>query len=248
MKKQGWILSGLDAGLEIYETRLSENETRFSRLTTYVEARDSAIKQLQEHVQPYLDKIAELQNDSFKVPNRLPTCKAWFQRHSTGVKTSVCRVVAAKTKKRAIELAGISRYEFDNAFDDCLGNWWFHLAQEEGIWVSDYNSALEEKEKFVRPLSSVEACIIAEEMKERCRTIPFDGLLSMLGEEIVEEGESTLGTPYTVRVHIFPNESETRVRVNIDVTDDLYHGGRFYETLNREIPSLAEVDWVKEGF
>ncbi len=66
MRKKGWTVRGQGAGLEIVEHRASEQDFDFDKLCSYEEAKVQVLQRLQEHVQPYLDRIADISSDTFK--------------------------------------------------------------------------------------------------------------------------------------------------------------------------------------
>lgn len=235
MIKKGWMVRGQGAELQIVEHRASEQDYDFDKLCSYEEAKAQALQRLQEHAQPYLDRIADISSDTFKASRALPHFRAWY--HSK-------RVVVAKTKKRAMELAHISRYEFENYWEECGGYWWYQLAQAEGLWVEDKDTS-----EFVRSMMKEEADGILASYETKCMSMDIQQLLSLAGSKIVESGESSVGTPYTVTVRIYkPDWIPGQVHVNINVDDGLGWHGRFCTFLRRDIPQPEVVDWIQEGF
>jgi len=109
MIKQGWLITGQDSDLEISETRASDSEYNYGELTTYEALKAEAIKQLQDHIQPYLQRIEELQTDTFAVSKKLPPLKAWRQQqYQRGNRTSDERHrVYFQRERRLLEWCGI---------------------------------------------------------------------------------------------------------------------------------------------
>jgi hypothetical protein len=242
MNKQGWILTGQDADLKIFETRVSDKEYSYKNLATYADAKAEAIKQLQDHIEPYLKRLEELQNDAFADSGKLPPFKAWCKRNGR-------IVVAAKTKKRAMEFAHLSRNDMENYWQKCSGSWWYHLAYEEGVWCEEIGENRSGTGVFYRPIAREEADEIAVRHLNKYQTMPIDKLINIVGQEEVENGESSMGTPYRFTASISMSDWETEEICVIGVVDDCLNWTRGWVSINRKLPlHKAVVDWLKEGF
>ncbi len=231
MIKKGWMVRGQGAELEIVGHRASEQDYAFDKLGQYEEAKAQALQRLQEHVQPYLDRIADISSDTFKASRALPPFRAWHHAK---------RVVVAKTKKRAMELAHISRYEFENCWEECDGCWWYNLAQAEGLWVEKRDKDTSE---FVRTMMKEEADGILALYEAKYMSMDILQLLSLAESESFESGESSVGTPYTVKVVVFQPEWVDQVNVYISIDDGLGWHGRSSTSRWRKV-----IDWSKEGY
>ena len=159
---------------------------------------------MQDHLQPYLQRIEELQNDTFAVSKKLPPLNAWQEECSSRI------VVAAPSKKRAMELAQISQYDMETYWEQCSGSWWYHLAYEEGVWCEERGDNGSGTGIYYRPISKVEADEIAAQHLNQYRVMPIDRLIRIAGQEVVETGESSTGTPYrfTAEIRIYDGRPE----------------------------------------
>ena len=70
-----------------------------------------------------------------------------------------------------------------------------------------------------------------------------------MGQEVVETGESSTGTPYrsTVTISIYDRRPE-EIRVTGEVDDFLGWYGMGRASIDRKLPLPQTVDWSKEGF
>lgn len=243
MSKRGWILTGQNAGLSIIEVVASPKEDDYERLSTYSDAKAEAIKQLNDHIQPYLNRLEELQNDAFAQSGKLPALQGWFRHNSGRI------VVTATTKKRAIELVKLSRYEIETHWRKCDGNWWHHLACEEGVWCEERGENGSGNGVFFRPIELEEANEIAVRHLNKYQAMPIDRLISLLGQECVENGKSSMGTPYRFKARISISGRETKeICVTGNVDASLAWKSRGWASIKRKLPIPQAVDWVMEGF
>jgi hypothetical protein len=243
MSKQGWIRTGRDSNLGIVETRASDSEYAYGELTTYADAKAEAIKQLKDHIQPYLQRIEELQNDAFADSGKLPALQGWFRHDSGRV------VVTAKTKKRAMELAEISRYEMENDWEKCDESWWYHLAYEEGVWCERIDENDAGTGVFFRPIAWEEANEIIVRRLHKYRIMPIDRLITIVGQEEVESGESSMGTPYRFTARIRNSGCPTEEICVEGVVDACLAGtSQQWASIYRELLQPQTIGWVKEGF
>jgi hypothetical protein len=117
-----WKVVGSPPELHIYEVREGGE-------LIYDEAKACAIALLQRQVEPLLKRIEEIEAGVDLEAGKVPELKLW-QLHGNGFRELVC----AKTKKRARELTGFSRHEFDNHYTlvDAVG--FYQYARVEGVW------------------------------------------------------------------------------------------------------------------
>lgn len=117
-----WKIVGEPPNLHICEVREGGE-------LTYAEAKASAIALLQQRVEPLLKRIGQIEADVDRETGKLPEFKLW-QLYGYGFR----QLVSAKTKKRARELTGSSRYEFDNYYTPIDAVGWYQYARAEGVW------------------------------------------------------------------------------------------------------------------
>ncbi len=139
-----------------------------------------------------------------------------------------------------MEIAHISRYKFENYWEECGGYWWYNLAQGEGLWVEKGDKDTSE---FVRSMMKEEADGILALYEAKYMSMDILQLLSLAESERVESGESSVGTPYTVRVVVFQPELVDEVNVYISIDDGLGWHGRSSTSRWRKV-----IDWSKEGY
>jgi hypothetical protein len=215
------------------------------KLLPYEEAKNEALKKLRDHVAPYLARIEELERDEFAKTGALPPLRAWRYdyRHT---------VVTAKTKKRARELANESRYGFETGWDECGGDWWYHLAQEEAIWIEELDDKKQGTGVYYRPVGQEEAEQILEPYLSPYRTMDIYELLGKVGHTSTTTGVNSLGTPYRVTTRIWESGwGKKRVQVTAEIEGCRGWYGRHSLDVERELPEPVVVgteEWAKEGF
>jgi len=240
----GWKVIGSESNVRIAEFR---SNAPHDTLMPYKEAKAAALQRLRDHVSPYRGRIEELEQDVFADTGALPPFRAW--RCSYGSKA----IVTAKTKKRATELARENRYGFDCSWRECVDDWWYHLAQEEGIWVEEQDDRGQGNGIFYKPLDRVEAEQILEPYIAPYRTMDVEQLFAQAGQTSTATGVSSQGTPYKITTKVvreaFHGNDAVYVYAHID--DCLGWGYGHSTSVKRDLPELAVVgteEWVKEGF
>jgi hypothetical protein len=227
MKKIGWKVLGTESDRRVAEVRADEvGDT----LSSYDEAKREAIQSLWEHAEPYLRRIQELEQDRFQVLGALPLCKAWRSR---------TKLVTAKTKKRAIELLGRSRYSFDADFSEAGGDWWYHLAGEEAVWIEEQDERGKGTGVYLQPVERDEADRVLEEQLSQYRTLTGETLVSRIGEKVEATGVSSQGTPYriTTTVRRYEWQPDT-VQLEARLDDGLDGGCRTWKWIDRKLPEV----------
>jgi hypothetical protein len=215
------------------------------KVMPYEEAKALALQRLKDHVAPYLTRIDQLGKDQFLDTGALPPLKAWRYefRHA---------VVTAKTKKRAIELVRTNRYGFDSSWRECCGDWWYHLAHEEAVWIEKQDDRRQGTGVFYKPLDRDEAEQILEQQVSPYRTIGINELLGQVGRTWTATGVSSQGTPYKITTAVRHWDwDEEHICVEAGIDDDLGWGCQPSKSVKRDLPELAVVgaeDWAKEGF
>ncbi len=246
MRNIGWTIVGTGPETRIAEFRAENPDNNF---ISYEEAKAKALQRLKEHISPYLARIEELEDDLFAETGALPSLKAWRKRYGNRA------IVIAKTKKRAMEIAWQTRHGFDSSWDECDGDWWYHLAGDEAVWVEEQDDRKRGTGVFYKPLDRDETEQILEQLISPYRSIDIAEVLGQVGQTSTDTGVSSQGTPYkiTIKVQqeiIHPGQEGICVRVEID--DCLgWHGWySTYDSVYRELPELAIVGtevWTKEG-
>jgi len=159
------------------------------------------------------------------------------------------QLVVAKTKKRAIELTGESRYGFEQSWEPCCGTWWYKHAVEEGVFIEKRDGKDQGTVVLLRPLSREEETDIAEQYLVPYRARSAENLLSQLGRQFVSNGESRHGTPFRVTVTVDESYRPDELWVHAEVDDGLgYFGGRGSASFHRKLPVSEACNWIKEGF
>jgi hypothetical protein len=241
MKHIGWKVFGRESDMRVAEFR---TETPDNELMTYEQAKVSALQRLREHVAPYLARIEELEQDVFGETGALPPFRAW--RKWSGVRA----VVIAKTKRRATELARETRYGFDNSWHECEGDWWYHLAHQESIWIEEQDDKNQGTGVYYKPLSREEAEQILEPYISPYRTMGIEELLAQVGQTSTITGVSAAGTPYKITTEV-EQLDEDRISVKAEIDDCLGWGWHPSASVDRKLSKLAVVgteEWAKEGF
>jgi hypothetical protein len=236
MKKIGWKVLGTESDRRVAEVRGDETG---DTLSSYEEAKKEAVRCLREHVEPYLRRIEELEQDRFAVLGALPPCKAWHRRGDYLRSTTV---VTAKTKKRAIELLGWSRFSFDFDFSEAGGDWWYHLANEEAIWIEEQDEQGRGTGVSLKPVSRDEAKRILEQHLLPYRTMSAEDLVSRLGEDSKATSLSSQGTPYRIKLKVQKYEWKPgTVQIEARLDDGLDGGCSESEYIDRDIAELPVV-------
>ena len=154
MKSTRWKVFGVETDTRVAEFKIENPD---DQLMTYEEAKASALQRLKDHVAPYLARIEELEQDVFAETGALPPLRAWKRSYGSNA------VITAKTKKRAAELAEESLYGFNIGWDACEGDWWYHLAREEAVWIEEQDDQKQGTGVFYKPLAREEAEQIVEQ-------------------------------------------------------------------------------------
>jgi hypothetical protein len=243
MKNTGWKMVGSEENTRIVEFRV---EDPHDKLTPYEEAKAAALQSLRDHVAPYLARIEEIEQNLFAETGALPPLKAW--RYDYGHKA----IVTAKTKRRAIELAETTRHSFDSNWHECEGDWWYHLAHEESVWIEEQDDKKRGTGVYYKPLTREEAEQILEQHISRYRTMGIGELLSQVGQNSTVADISSQGTPYKVTTEVERGRyAEDLIFVRVQVDDFLGWKCPDFSLHERDLSKLTPigaVNWVKEGF
>ncbi len=238
MKKKIWMVTGSVPYTRIMECRPNEHNQGM----TYDEAKSQAVQILEDYVAPALNRIEELKQDEFQKRGQLPTLKIWESHRY---------LVAAKTKKRALELTRESCYGFDKSFDqvtDSDSDWWYPYAQEESIWGAVRDERGRTTGEYQRMLDRDEAMAIIHEELAKYETLPMAQLMGMIGNKEMIERVCSEGFPIQVVVKVCQYDWEPSViRVEAEINDRVLSWCG--DEIRRDAPIEKPVcNWKAEGF
>jgi hypothetical protein len=181
-------------------------------------------------------------SDVFADSGELPPFKAW--KHQCHPRT----LVTATTKKRAMDLAGISRHKMDSYWKQCSGSSWYPLAYEEGVWTEEMGENYSGNGVFYRPIARHELYEMAVGHFRKYQTMRIDNLINLIGQDVDETGESSMGTPYSFTASIRNFEWQPKaITVTGEANYCLNFTYRGWASIDQTFP-LHKVDWIKEGF
>ena len=238
MAKRTWMVVDDGPDTRIMECRRTDNNQ--DELVTYEEAKAQAVQILEDHVAPALNRIEELKQDEFQKRGQLPSFKVWESKDL---------LVAARTKKRAMELTNESRYGFNLSFKqvtDSSTDWWYPYAQEESIWEVLRNDRGWTTGEYRKILGQDEAMAIIHEELAKYETLPIAQLVGMIGNEEMIERVCTEGLPVQVVIEVCQYGWEPSViRVEAEIKERVLRWCR--AELRRDIPKQV-CNWKAEGF
>ncbi len=185
--KTSWKVIHDGAGTRVCEVKTGEGKT-------YDQAKQEAIAHLESEAQPYLDRLAELKADAFRDRGRFPELKVWEGPRAR---------VAAKTKKRAIELLRCGRSHFESWYELAAGgDWWYPYAREERVWVRREDGRGFYTQDFVKTLTDEEHDNLLGVAFAPYRQMTFSDLEPLVGQEMASQGCTPAGAFYSMRVSI----------------------------------------------
>jgi hypothetical protein len=220
------------------DTRISE--VRGEDGLNYEQAKQEAIAYLESETKRYLDRLAELQADVLYDRGRFPELKVW-----EGPK----KLVAAKTKKRAMELLRYNRYDFNSSYvavDD--GDWWYSFAREERVWARRRDERGLHTGEYVKLITEEEHDSLLIAAFAPYKKLPFSDLEPLVGQEVLSQGCTPAGAPYSMRVAI-EWYAESCIKINIQVEDDwgvVRPGPRCIFRLRDEEAAVASPEATQE--
>ena len=152
-----------------------------------------------------------------------------------------------------MELARQTRNSFDSSWHECKGDWWYHLAQEEAVWVEERddqearNRRLSTSRWVEKKLNRSSNTYISP-----YRTMSIDELLALVGQTSTTTGVSSQGTPYMITAEVDRGEyEEDLIFVRVQLDDFLGWQCPAFSWYERNLSELATVEteeWAKEGF
>jgi hypothetical protein len=234
-----WDVVGWDAEVRIIESKITDDNVA---VRSYEEAKMDAVEKLKCRISPYLARIGELEGDQFLKRGALPPMRAWQAEFRQKA------VVTAKSKKRAAELVSESKYGFDNYWEECDGDWWYGLAQQEGVWFPHSDGNDPKAGEFQRCLTRDEAMEILREFARPYREVDPQELFPLVGNKRTDTGTTDDGVAYEITTEAWrfsgtPPEISVHFRIS-DGTGVIWMPPL---VLEREIPKES-VAWKDEGF
>jgi len=208
--KTTWEVIGNGPDTRVWERRLQPGDKK----TTYEEAKQTALRDLEDHVRPYLKRIDELKSDEFRQRGMFPKMKAW---HSNYVR------VIAKTKKRAAEMMKESRYSFNLDYSESVGDSWYPYAADESVWIIT-RKAEDDSIQHQRALPSEEAEALLRKELAEFEVMPLCELLEKVGNKEVREVECSKGLPVRVEVKVnrYGWDDGSNIYVNAEITNRVF--------------------------
>jgi hypothetical protein len=202
--KTSWKVVKNGVNTVVYEIRGNEGQT-------YAQSQQEAVAHLESLARPYLERLEALRADEFLERGRLPDLQVW--------ENSRLRV-AAKTKKRAMELLRCSRDSFDSCYvvlND--GNWWYSFAREERVWARQRDRHGLLTEWHVKVLTEEEVETLLKAAFAPYKRMAFSELERLVDEEVLSQGVTPAGAPYSLRVAIQWYGDEC-VKVEAEIEDE----------------------------
>lgn len=237
--KTTWDVVGWDEDVRIIESKITGDNVP---VRSYEEAKRNALEKLQAKIRPYLDRIAELENDRFLERGALTPMRVW---RAYSVRSAV---VAAKTKKRAAELVDETKSGFDTRWYENFGDRWHDLAQQEGVWIPHSNGNDPKAEDYQRCLTRDEAMEILRDFARPYQDVDPQKLLPLVGNKRTDKGTTDDGVAYEITTEAWRSGGtppEITVHFRISDGNDLIWLPPI--VLEREIPKES-VAWKEEGF
>jgi hypothetical protein len=152
--KTTWITERDEGQIKFGEVPCTTDDQPVS----YSEAKTKSLDTLQGEIDVLISLRRRIEMDESKWA--YPDTKAWINYTED-------RLVIAKTKKRARELVGETRYCLDNDWSPVAGHWWYPYGAEESEWGRTTSN----DEVWLRPLPKEEAEKLANEELERFRAM-----------------------------------------------------------------------------
>ena len=240
MAKRTWMVVEDGPDTRIMECRRTDDNQ--DELVTYEEAKAQAVQILEHYVAPALNRIEELKQDEFQKRGQLPSFKVWESKDL---------LVAARTKKRAMELTYETRYGFNLSFKqvgDPSSDWWYPYAQDESIWEVVRDDRGLTTGEYRKVLGQDEAMAIIHDELAHYESLPMSQLMGMIGNKEVIERVCSEGLPVqvVVEVHLDAWEPST-IRIDAKIKDRVLRW--CWAQLHRNIPTEEPVcNWKAEGF
>jgi hypothetical protein len=119
--KQGWKIGQTTNGVELVEVVANADE-----VASYEFAKQSALQMLNEQLNLCQRQIQRIESNEYLKIGRMPRFKAWLMKgHQL--------MVVAESKEGAMDVTGLTRRVFNEAWTQCEGTWWYGLAKSRGF-------------------------------------------------------------------------------------------------------------------
>ena len=138
--KQGWKIDQTTNGVELVEVVANADE-----VASYEFAKQSALQMLNEQLSLRQKQKTRIESNEYLIIGRMPRFKAWLMKDHQ-------LMVVAESKEDAMDLTGLTRRVFNEAWTQCEGTWWYALAKARGFVtiedVASMNSNWSEVKSF----------------------------------------------------------------------------------------------------
>lgn len=138
--KQGWKISQTTIGVELVEVVANADE-----VASYEFAKQSALKMLNQQLNLCQQQMQRIESNEYLKIGKMPRFKAWLMKEHQ-------LMVVAESKEDAMDVTGLTRRVFNEAWTQCEGTWWYGLAKARGFVtledVASMNSNWSEVKSF----------------------------------------------------------------------------------------------------
>lgn len=223
-----------------WEAVLNGSQTRVVEVTaaeagaaiSYEQAKEAAATYLRLQMAPLANRLGEIEGDKDRERGRRPNLKVWSHANL---------LVAAATKRQAMELALETRHYFNNYYrleED--GDWWYDYAHEPSLWVrfeDDSGGRMYRRAIGVREAGDRMADYIASKFPDA------DAAAVLIRGDQVHHLEGADGTSYPFTVSC--SECDTELIVHARMSRE-YTGVQTASAIRFLKPSTA--GWLLDGF
>lgn len=119
--KQGWKISQTTIGVELVEVVANADE-----VASYEFVKQSALQMLNEQLNLCQQQIQRIESNEYLKLGRMPRFKAWLMKDHQ-------LMVVAESKEDAMDVTGLTRKAFNEAWAQCEDTWWYALAKTRGF-------------------------------------------------------------------------------------------------------------------
>ena len=138
--KQGWRIDQTTNGVELVEVVANADE-----VASYEFAKQSALQMLNQQLNLCQQQIQRIESNEYLKIGMMPRFKAWLMKEHQ-------LMVVAESKEDAMDVTGLTRKAFNEAWTQCEGTWWYALAKARAFVtledVASMNSNWSEVKSF----------------------------------------------------------------------------------------------------